>query len=134
MPDKNDQADVHYLVTLHYLQKQNRPEVKHDYWIYPKGYNFQVTETEAKELYKHKGLMMDAMIKNEESNTIRAFIGKISRIHGNPKWLSQHKHLAWTRFWNPGKQQLAAWGNYQRTINKKRKRRGKEPGKTHERN
>lgn len=129
MTDKHDQADVHYLVTLYYLQKQNRPEVKYDYWIYPKGYHFQVTETEAKKLYQHKGLMMDGMTENGESSIIRAFIGKISRIHGNPTWLSQHKHLAWTRFWNPGKQQLAAWCNYQQIMKTKRKPRGKKLGK-----
>lgn len=126
MTDKNDQADVHYLVTLYYLQKQNRPEVKHDYWIYPKGYVFQVTETEAKELRQHKGLMMEAMIKDGGSHTIRAFIGKISRIHGNPTWINQHKHLAWTRFWNPGKQQLAAWCNYQWIMKSKCRTRGKK--------
>lgn len=129
MTDQNAQAEVHYLVTLYYLQKQNRPEVKHAYWIYPKGYVFQVTETEAKKLRQHKGLMMEAMIQDDESHTIRAFIGKISRIHGNPTWLNQHKHLAWTRFWNPGKQQLAAWRNYQRIMKKKHRARGKKPGK-----
>lgn len=134
MTDKNDQAEVHYLVTLYYLQKQNRPEIKHDYWIYPKGYVFQVTEVEAKKLRQHKGLMMDATIKDGGSHIIRAFIGKISRIHGNPKWLSQYKHLAWMRFWNPGKQQMAAWCNYQWIMKKKQKMRVKEHGKTHERN
>lgn len=126
MTNKNDQAEVRYLVTLYYLQKQNRPEIKHDYWIYPKGYVFQVTETEAKELRKHKGLMMEAMIQDDGSHTIRTFIGEISRIHGNPTWLNQYKHLAWTRFWNPGKQQLAAWSNYQRIMATKRKRRSKK--------
>lgn len=129
MTNQNTQAGVHYLVTLYYLQKQNRPEVKHDYWIYPKGYKFQVTETEAKELYQHKGLIMDTTAKNEGSRIVRAFIGKIRRIDGNPTWLNQYKHLAWTRFWNPGKQQMTAWCNYRRIMKKKWKAQGKKSGK-----
>lgn len=128
MTEKQD-SKISYVVTLYYLQDQNRPEAKYQYWIYPKAYAFWVTPAEAKKLHGHKGLAIETALPDGTPSTVRAFIYKMSKIKGQPDWLNERKHLSWDRLWNPGEKQMMSWENYQGILNQRKVRRKKKAGK-----